>query len=243
MKNKTTISLTILLLLLNTIFTTAMESKKEKELILKYLVRLPKNPIQKAPVIILLHGVGSNEQDLFRYADEFPQHIVIAVRAPFELSLGSYTWFQVQFIGDKRVINEVQAEKSRTILNQFINEIVERYTADSTNITLLGFSQGAVMAYSVSLTCPEKVRNIGVLGGRILEEVKPLINTNDDKLKLLNIFMGHGIYDTMMPINYADSAYEYCTKLACNIQYKKYPIEHTISTLEMEDFKNWLEIK
>jgi predicted esterase len=43
-----------------------------------------------------------------------------------------------------------------------------------------------------------------------------------------------------MPMEYANAAYDYCEKLACKVQYKKYPMEHTISKVEMDDFKNWL---
>ena len=218
-----------------------MESTKGKELVLKYKVRLPQNTTQNPPVIIMLHGVGSNENDMFGFAEQFPKkYFVISARAPFELAEGSYAWFHVEFLGDKRIINETEAEKSRIILKQFINQVVERYKADASNITLLGFSQGAIMAYSVALTSPEKVKNIGVLGGRLLEEIKPLIKPSA-KLKSLDIFLGHGLNDNVMPINFANKAFEYCIKLGCNIQFKKYPIEHTISQSEIDDFKNWLK--
>ena len=218
-----------------------MESTKGKELVLKYKVRLPQNTTQNPPVIIMLHGVGSNENDMFGFAEQFPkEYLVISARAPFELAEGSYAWFHVEFLGDKRIINETEAEKSRIILKQFINQVVERYKADASNITLLGFSQGAIMAYSVALTSPEKVKNIGVLGGRLLEEIKPLIKPSA-KLKSLDIFLGHGLNDNVMPINFANKAFEYCIKLGCNIQFKKYPIEHTISQSEIDDFKNWLK--
>ena len=231
----------LLIFIFNNLNAKAMDSTKGTELVLKYKVRLPENKTQNTPVIIMLHGVGSNENDMFGFANQFPkEYLVISARAPFELSEGSYAWFRVEFIGDKRIINEIEAEKSRIILKQFINQVVERYNADASNITLLGFSQGAIMAYSIALTSPEKVKNIGVLGGRLLEEVKPFIKPNSN-LKNLNIFLGHGLNDKVMPINFANKAFEYCTKLGCNIQFKKYPIEHTISQSEIDDFKNWLK--
>jgi phospholipase/carboxylesterase len=241
MKIKRNIVLSFLILMIINLNTNAMESCKGTELVLKYKVRLPEKITQKTPVIIMLHGVGSNEDDMFSFANQFPkEYLVVLARAPFELSAGSYAWFHVQFLGDKRIINKEEAEKSRIVLKQFINQIVERYKADASNISLLGFSQGAIMAYSVALTSPEKVKNIGVLGGRLLEEVKPLIKPSA-KLKSLNIFLGHGVNDGTMPIKFADTAYEYCQKLGCTIQYKKYPIEHTISQSEIDDFKNWLK--
>ena len=57
------------------------------KLSLEYLVRQPKISIQKPPLLILLHGFGSNEQDLFSFADELPDELlIISARAP--LSIG-----------------------------------------------------------------------------------------------------------------------------------------------------------
>jgi phospholipase/carboxylesterase len=236
MKNYLTKIFTLFIL----ININVMESCKGTELVLIHKIRMPTTINNKSSVIILLHGISGNENDMFDLSNHFPKEsMVISVRAPFELDVGSYAWFHVEFLENKRIINKNEAEKSRIILKQFINQIVERYKIDATNITLLGFSQGAIMAYSVALTSPEKVKNIGVLGGRLLDEVKPLITTST-KLKTLNIFLGHGTNDGMMPIKYADLAFEYCTKIGCNIQYNKYPIEHTISISEIDDFKKWL---
>jgi phospholipase/carboxylesterase len=185
MGHKTNILFTILLLISFHIHAQTMTSNKTDTVVLKYVVRLPINANQKAPLIILLHGVGSNENDMFNYADQFPDHIVVSARAPIELSEGSYTWFHVQMLADKRSINANEAEKSRTLLKLFIDQIIELYLADSTNVTLLGFSQGAIMAYSVSLTTPEKVKNIGAFSGRILDEVKPLVQSNNHQLKYI----------------------------------------------------------
>ena len=53
------------------------------------------------------------------------------------------------------------------------------------------FSQGSIMVYSVGLTVPEKIKGIAIMSGRLLEEVKPIINQKN-KLKNLKIFISHG---------------------------------------------------
>ena len=222
--------------------TTAMESCKGTELVLKHIVKYPKTITKNRKTIILLHGLGGNENDLFAFTNQFPEeYLIISVRAPFKQSTNSYAWFEVQLYKYRREINFEQAEKSRLIIKQFINQIVERYNADSSNITILGFSQGAVMAYSVGLTAPEKVKNIAVFGGRILDEIKPLQSTNLESIKHLNILISHGSYDEMMPFNYALQAYKYLNSLECEIELKIYPTTHTISSNQIADFNLWLK--
>lgn len=53
---------------------------------LHYLIQEPKTIKDKNPLLILLHGYGSNEEDLFSFASELPNdYYIISVRAPFEL--------------------------------------------------------------------------------------------------------------------------------------------------------------
>ncbi|MEJ7606278.1 MAG: hypothetical protein WKF37_08415 [Bryobacteraceae bacterium] len=51
-----------------------------------------------APLLLLLHGVGSNEQDLMGLAEKLdPRFFVISARAPITLQRGSYAWYKIQF--------------------------------------------------------------------------------------------------------------------------------------------------
>jgi phospholipase/carboxylesterase len=60
---------------------------------LHYLIREPKEILDKNPLLLLLHGYGSNEEDLFSFANELPQdHYVISVRAPFSCTMLLCTW-------------------------------------------------------------------------------------------------------------------------------------------------------
>ena len=86
-----------------------MEACKSDALVLCHQVKLPKLSTGKNPLVILLHGVGSNEQHLFSFANYFPENfIVISARAPFTLAPNKYAWFEVPFLQNQRVINEEQ---------------------------------------------------------------------------------------------------------------------------------------
>ncbi len=120
--------------------------------VLYYIVHQPKIKTEKPPLIILLHGIGSNEEDLFSFADELPGNfLVVSVRAPYALGANAYAWYHADFSTDKPVLNKEEAEKSRNTIIQFINELKKQFVFDVKQIYLCGFSQGAIMSYSVGL--------------------------------------------------------------------------------------------
>ena len=142
---------------------------------LHYLVREPKIKSMHPPVIFLLHGVGSNEEDLFSFANQLPEkYLVISARAPISLGGNSFAWYQVDFSTNKPVFNFEQEEKSRTIIINFIEQLKEKYSFNEKEIYLCGFSQGAIMSYSVALTKPGLIKGIAVMSGRLLEEIKQI---------------------------------------------------------------------
>jgi phospholipase/carboxylesterase len=207
--------------------------------VLHYLVREPIVKSGNTPVIILLHGVGSNEQDLFSLANQLPENfLVISARAPIQLGPNSFAWYQVDFSTGKPVFNVEQQENSRAILIKFIDQIKEKY-AISGKVYLGGFSQGAIMSYSVGLTRPDLVNGIAVMSGRLLEEIKPMVAPKD-RLQALKIFISHGTKDPVLNIQYARSSSVFLNTLGIKPTYKEYPEAHTISNDMLTDLVKWL---
>ena len=65
---------------------------------LEYKIRESTLKNQTNPSIILLHGYGSDENDLFSFADYLPnKYNIISIRAPFETPMGGYCWFSIDF--------------------------------------------------------------------------------------------------------------------------------------------------
>lgn len=225
------------------IFSTMNFTEKDVKSPLHYLVKHPKIENGQTPLLILLHGVGSNEKDLFSFADQLPENfMVVSARAPFELGPDSYAWYEVDFSTGKPVINKEKAEKSRILILQFIDHLKEKYKFDSKQVYLCGFSQGAIMSYSVGLTSPDKIKGIAVLSGRLLEEVKPLIKPGA-QLKQLNVFISHGTNDNVLGVHYAQGSNSYLKELGINSTYKEYPEGHTISNAMITDLISWLSGK
>ena len=229
--------LVILIVVLSTLMSTTSMSNK---LPLTYLVRELKIKAVKPPLLILLHGVGSNEKDLFSFADQLPdQFLVISVRAPITLDSNRFGWYQVDFSTGKPVFNKEQEEKSRQLILDFIDQLNEHHSFDAAKVYLAGFSQGAIMSYSIALTHPEKVRGIAIMSGRLLEEIKPII-ASPIKLQQLNIFISHGTQDGMLTVEYARESLKFLESLNLNPTYKEYFAGHGINTDMRSDLIAWL---
>ena len=209
---------------------------------LKYKIRDPKVIKDKNPLLLLLHGYGSNEEDLFSFASELPEeYYIISARAPYDLQYGSYAWYAINFDADENKFSDLeQAKTSRDIISNFIDELIANYPIDKNNVTLIGFSQGTILSYAVALSNPDKVQRVVAMSGYLnLEIVDENYLKND--LKSLKIFASHGTVDQVIPIDWARKAKPVLENLGIAVTYKEYPIGHGVSPQNFYDFKKWLE--
>lgn len=209
---------------------------------LHYLVREPKVILEKNPVLLLLHGYGSNEEDLFSFATELPEeYYVISVRAPYDLQPYGHAWYAIYFDADEnKFSDDEQAKTSRDTIVNFIDSICEKYPIDSTNVTLIGFSQGAILSYATALSYPEKVSRVVALSGYLNEKViKEDFQTKD--INSLKFFISHGSVDQVIPVDWARKAKPFLENLGLEVTYKEYPVGHGVAPQNFFDFKNWLE--
>ena len=209
---------------------------------LHYLVQEPKVKHDKNPLLLLLHGYGSNEEDLFSFASELPNDsYVISVRAPYDLQPYGHAWYAIHFDADENKFSDnVQAKQSVELIAGFIEEVVKQYPIDAKNVTLIGFSQGAILSYATALTYPEKVSKVVALSGYFNQEIMPeVIDTN--AISHLKFFVSHGSVDQVIPVDWARKAKPALENLGLEVEYQEYPIGHGVSPKNFFDFKNWLQ--
>ena len=229
-------SIIILLMLSSTVQACSAQPKAP---VLEYKIRAPKIEVENPPLLILLHGVGSNESDLFQLADYLPdRYMVVTARAPFVRSKNSFKWYDVDFSSGSPVINYEQAEESRSILKQFIQQLKSLHDFDQDTIIVGGFSQGAIIAYNVGLTEPDLIHGVIALSGRVLDEVKPMVKS--DRTRALNILIVHGTQDRVLPIDYARRAKQYLEQGGFGIDYHEIEAGHTINNEAIAIVNNWL---
>jgi phospholipase/carboxylesterase len=211
-------------------------------LTLHHRVREPKIKKDKNPLLLLLHGYGSNEEDLFSFASELPEeYFVVSARAPHDMSYGSYAWYAINFDADENKFSDiVQAKESRDLISKFITELIENFPIDAQNITLIGFSQGSILSYAVALSYPEKVQRVVAMSGYLNAEIAIDGFENNDFSKL-KIFVSHGSVDQVIPVTWARKSPSVLENLGIDVVYKEYPIGHGVSPQNFHDFKNWLQ--
>ena len=208
---------------------------------LEYKIREPKVILDKNPVLLLLHGYGSNEADLFSFAAELPGHYyIISARAPYDLQYGSYAWYAINFDADQNKFSDNdQARISRDVIAGFIDELIANYPIDANDVNLIGFSQGSILSYAVALSYPEKINKVVAMSGYLNLEI-----VNEDYLKndlsKLKIFASHGTVDQVIPLDWARKTPAILEKLGIAITYKEYPVGHGVAPQNFYDFKNWL---
>jgi phospholipase/carboxylesterase len=209
---------------------------------LHHLVRSPKIKLDSNPAILLLHGYGSNEEDLFSFASELPEHYyVISARAPYDMMSGSYAWYAINFDADENKFSDLdQARSSRDLIADFIDELVANYPIDKNNLTLIGFSQGCILSYAIALSYPQKVQKVVAMSGYFNTEIAKEGFENNDFSKL-KIFASHGNVDQVVPVEWARKAKPILDALHIQNEYKEYPVGHGVAPQNFYDFKNWLE--
>mgnify|MGYP006377661435 CR=1 FL=1 len=91
---------------------------------LEYIVKAPKEIKEKNGALILLHGYGSNEEDLFSFAPQLPEDVyVISVRAPYDLQPYGHAWYEITFDADEnKFSNNEQAKESLQEVVDFLNK-------------------------------------------------------------------------------------------------------------------------
>ena len=212
------------------------------KLSLEYLVREPKIKTEKNPLLLLLHGYGSNEQDLFSFASELPdEYYVISARAPYDLQYGSYAWYAINFDADENKFSDHnQAMQSRDLISNFIDELIPNYPIDPKQVTLLGFSQGTILSYSVALSYPEKVQRVVALSGYLNEEII-VENYKNNDFSNLKMFVSHGSVDQVIPVDWAKKAPGILDSLNIPNEFREYQVGHGVAPQNFFDLKNWLQ--
>ncbi len=213
-----------------------------KQLSLDYIVRASTLSNTKAPLLIMLHGYGSDENDLFSFASELPEELcIVSAKAPYSLQPYGNAWYAINFDADKGKWNDnEQAIQSRDLIANFIDEVCNEYEVDPTNVSLLGFSQGTILSYAVALSYPQKIKNVIALSGYISSEI--IKNNLDSKTySNLDFYCSHGSVDQVIPVEWARKTPQILESLNIKHQYNEFPVGHGVAPQNFHELKEWLE--
>jgi phospholipase/carboxylesterase len=198
------------------------------------------SPGNRTPLLVLLHGKGANEEDLFGLAQYFdPRFMVISLRAPHEIAPGYYRWYERIETPQGTVFDEAEIEASRRWLIQTIDDAVVTLNADPQQVHLLGFSQGGAMALALALTAPHRLRSVTSIAGRLLRACLPFA-APAEAIRSLHLLIQHGTQDEMVPHAESLAACAHFAELGLQPVFKDYPAGHTISPAMLKDALEFL---
>jgi phospholipase/carboxylesterase len=193
----------------------------------------------QSPLLVLAHGYGSNEDDLFGLADYLDDRFtVVSVRAPITLGPGAYAWYPLQFTPEGLGYEPREAESGWTALNAFVDEVVSAFDIDRERIFLAGFSQGGIMSLSVALLHPEKVAGVVVMSGLLLPEAREKAAV--ETLNGLPVLVTHGKWDDVIPVERGREIGQALADLPLETVYREYPMAHQVSAESLADIDDWL---
>lgn len=185
-----------------------------------------------APVLILLHGRGTDENDLTGLIPHFDARFdVYSIRAPYAFQYGGWTWFLLNETG---AYAREEFDKSLALLLDFVKQINNPCTY------LLGFSMGSMMALAAGLTHPELFKGIVAQSGLVPEQADHL-QMQWDHLANCGFCITHGIYDSVLSVAHARRAKELFLKSNAELFYREYPMEHEIGPESLRDVAAWVK--
>lgn len=208
--------------------------------VLDYRVRRPLKESDTIPVLFLLHGYGSHEEDLFSFANYLPEeYLIISLRAPLSLSFGGYAWYSIHFNEQQdKWSDDAEAKKTQEIILYNIDYHLEQFKLKGQKVSLLGFSQGAILSWAVGLSHPERIDKLIALSGYVNENIFSYAEKGLDQLR---IFSSHGTQDPTLPIDWARKGIALVEKKEISVAYKEYPQGHGINQDNFNDLLSWLK--
>ena len=148
---------------------------------LQFIVREPENITPQTQLLVMLHGYGSNEEDLFSFRHDLPKDwIIVSFRAPRNSDYEGFAWYDIDFNNPDKFLDVDQAVDSMKLIMKSIDNLKHHYQLESkTNI--VGFSQGGVLTYAMTLTYPDYFHKVACLSSypdpKILKNIKGSFET------------------------------------------------------------------
>lgn len=182
------------------------------------------------PLLVLLHGFGSTEGDMFALSRSLPLEPVIAsVRAPLRAGPG-YTWFPSDDASSEERFDSI-ADVTTSLLDWVDS-------TQSTGIGLLGLSQGGAMALELLRARPEAFDYVVQLSGFVVPSDHP----GDTRLAELTppVFWGRGTVDEVIPSSLIDHTQEWLPRHSSLTEGIYEGLGHAVSDAELSDVRAFI---
>ena len=182
------------------------------------ILPLSKNKPQQA--IILCHGYGGGGQDISALAINWqrflPDVIFLCPNAPEVCAVNplGYQWFDLTSEKEEVILEKSLIAEEK--LNIFLDQVSDNLQLESSNLALVGFSQGSMISIQIGLKRKKQINCLIGYSGKVINQ-KHLSSNINSKPK---IFLMHGENDTIVSPTYLLEAKEYLKKSGINVKTK-----------------------
>jgi phospholipase/carboxylesterase len=192
-------------------------------------------------LVVLLHGLGSDESDMLGAAASLDaKYAVCAFRAPFDYDYGGYAWFALG-IGPEGVSYDAeQAVQSVELLSREVAGVAEEQGIPENKTVIGGFSQGAMMTAGLLLAHPRRFAGGLLMSGAVLPE---FLEAFDEPGGSTPILIQHGTQDPVVPVSSGRAASEALLERGFHVDFRRYAMGHSLSLESLADIKTWLEVQ
>jgi phospholipase/carboxylesterase len=188
--------------------------------------------------LVLFHGRGTSEHDLFPLLDMLdPERRLVGVtpRGPLALPPGGAHWYVVRQVGfpDPQTFGPTYDLASR-----WLDGLAEETGVPLERTVLGGFSQGAVMSHALGLgTGRPRPAGIVALSGFI-----PVVEGFEPDLSppLPPVAIGHGTLDPVISVEFGRRARAILEGAGADLLYREYPLPHTIDPRFLDELQGWV---
>ena len=201
--------------------------------------------------VIWMHGLGADCWDFVPVVKElglpadlplrfiFPQ----APSRPITINNGQVMpgWYDISMGELQRKPDEAGVRQSQAAIEQLIAREIERGIATD-KIILAGFSQGGAIALQTGLRSRHTLGGIMALSTYLtledsLASEATIANAN------IAILMAHGTQDPLIPLSLAMSSRAIMEARRYKIEWREYPMPHSVCIEEIEDIGVWLQAR
>ncbi|MEW4983562.1 MAG: carboxylesterase [Cycloclasticus sp.] len=210
------------------------------------IISNPNTPIRCS--VIWLHGLGASGNDFAPIVPELGIQDELGIRfvfphapnIPVTINRGAVmpAWYDISEMDlMKRADSAGIIQSSATITDMINDEIA--MGIEPSKIVIAGFSQGGVVAIDAGIRFPDTLAGIMALSTYIpMRDTLP--NATQSGNGDIPIFYGHGNFDSVIPIDQAESSRHFLEESGYCVEWNNYPMEHSVSPQEISHIKTWL---
>lgn len=153
-----------------------------------------------APTLVLLHGYGSNKEDLFGLQPYFKGINLVCFQAPIDMGTGGYAWYPIDWNNGAKIIISEEVASAQSLVLDAVNEWSSSNQI-SGRLVLGGFSQGAILSIAV-YAGGFRADGYVFLSGYALPEWQHLLSSFKSQIP---VFQSHGTEDPVIPFDWAQA--------------------------------------